>query len=115
MANYDNNVTSSILNLEIKSRVFRVDFQRPPSTGNNTGLYANCFLQQSSIDATLDSPTSESILSSTQWLITITRDQILSLPNAGSFLNGLVNLITGLKVEYDTNGSLATGSISQLS
>lgn len=110
---YDANVTSSILQLEIKRRIERVDFQRPPVTGAGS-LTANCYLRESTLNATAGSPRSGSVLSDSIWMIEINRAQILGVTGAATFLNGLINLVSDLKSEFDASGSLATGSISQI-
>jgi hypothetical protein len=111
---YDLDVTSSLLNIDVKNKIWRVDFQRPPLDGAGS-LFANCFLKQDQIDATPGSMTSGSVLMSKNWIITIDRTQILSVPNAGTFLNGIINIVNNLKSEYDSIGYLETGSISQIS
>jgi len=108
---YDSNVTSSVLNLQSKRRLWRMDFQRPPVEGDNS-LIVNGFLREDILNATAGSPTSGSVIASTNWLININRSQVLSVSNAGSFLNGIVALFDTLKTEYDASGSLATGSVS---
>jgi len=111
---YDTDVTGSTLDVQIKRRTYRVDFSRPPVEGAGS-ISANCFLKEDAINVTEGSPKSGSIAASDDWLIGIDKNQIMGLPNAGSFLNGLVSFIDSLKTEYDASGSLATGSIRQIS
>ena len=110
---YDSDVTSSVLDIDLKRRTWRVDFQRPQVTGAGS-LYANCFVKEDAINTTSGSATSGSVVASTSWLITIDRDQVFDRNNAGSFFNDLIGFIDGLKTEYDASGSLATGSITQI-
>lgn len=109
---YDNDITGSILELQLKRKVWRVNFER--DAGDGAPLTANCYLREDTIDATTDSVASGSVLVSKDWIIDMTRPQILNLNNAGNFLNSLINTISSLKDEYDASGSLATGSIRPL-
>jgi hypothetical protein len=111
---YDHDITSGSLDVQLKRRTWRMDIERPNATGN-ASLFANCFMQEDLIDVTPGSPTSGSAISHTNWLININKDQILDRNNAASFFNSMLNYINGLKTEYDASGSLATGSIQQLS
>jgi len=110
---YDSNVTSSNLTIDVKRRTYQVTFMRPQTTGGGS-LSGVSYVKQDGIDATEGSPTSGSVLASTNWLVSLTKEQILKLPNAGSFLNGLIAAIDDMKTEFDASGSVATGSVSQI-
>ena len=110
---YDTDVTSSILQLAVKRRVDRVDFERPPVAGAGS-LKANVYLRETTLNATDGSPRSGSVVSDSLWMIEVTRAQILDVTGAAAFLNGMVALANDLKNEFDNTGTLATGSMNQL-
>jgi len=110
---YDTHVTSSILQLTVKRRIDRIDFERPPI--NDAGsLKANIFLRETTLNATNGSPRSGSVVSDSLWMIEVNRAQILGVTGAATFLNGMITLGNDLKNEFDNTGTLATGSINQL-
>jgi hypothetical protein len=109
---YDTNVTSSTIHLEIKRKVSRIDIQRPG--GTKKSLYANCYLTEDTIDATPGSPTSESIINSATWLVSLEKEQVLDIQGVNNFMNGVIALSSYMKSEFDANGSNATGSIQRL-
>ena len=110
---YDQNVASSVLSLDLKRRLWRVDFERPQSEDNNS-LYANCFLREDVINATEGNPKSGSVVSSENWLLTINRAQIMNFSSSGVFFNSMIKYLNGLKSEWDSTGTISTGSVSQI-
>ena len=111
---YDSNVTSSVIDVDVKRRTWRVDFQRPDTAGTGGDVFANGFVKEDAINVTSGSANSGSIAASERWLITITKAQIQAIDGYSEFMPGLVTLFDDLKSEYDASGSLATGSIQQI-
>jgi hypothetical protein len=111
---YDQDLQSGSLEVNLKRRTWRVDVQRPPNTEGNSSLYAHCFMKEDLFNAQPGSPTSGSVIASTNWLLAFDKNTIFSLGGATNFFNNLLALIGEQKDYYDANGSVLTGSIRQI-
>ena len=111
---YDSDVRTGSIDLDIKRRTFRVDFNRPEDTGVAGDVYANGYLREDAINVTSGSATSGSVMLTERWLIHLEKSQIQSLDGYSQFMPALVNVFNDLKDEYDASGSLETGSITQI-
>lgn len=106
---YDKNISSELLTIEKKRKLWRITFSR-----DGDGINAESILGEYLIDATPGSSTVSQSLAQSDWVIKTPVELFNGLTGYGSFFSQFINMIDGLKNEYDTNGSLTTGSISQL-
>jgi hypothetical protein len=112
MATYDNNISSSVLNIETKRRTYRIDIQRPIEHGSIVTGYV--YMNEDVVNSTPNNSNSGSAIGSTSWRLELTHAQVLARTNAGAFLTDVINFASQLKDEYDSSGTLATGSFIKL-
>ena len=112
MSSYDATLTSSVLNVDVKRRIYSVTFDRPGAPEETVG---KCYIKEDEIVTTPNHPYSGSIIKSDRWIIHMNYAQLMTLSGSAVFIDDFLRYTNDLKNEYDLNGSISTGSISVIS
>lgn len=97
----DYTVTNIELPLTSSRRYFRVSLYRDDSnTMRGEVLLRDGYRNSDNVE-----------VMSNVYMIELTDDQVKGTSGFSGYVSGLINVCNDLKVEYDTSGSLATGSI----
>lgn len=106
---YDKNVSTSQLTVDKKRKIWRITFSR-----SDDGVTSESILGEYLIDSTVGSPAEGNRLAESNWVIKAPLEKFNGISGFGAFFNGFINMINDIKDEYDSSGTLETGSIQQL-